>query len=174
MRRYRHLSWIVGFAGLVSAAALAVSALPAGATIVCPKGVTPPSRYCTNVLPVAHTTAATNVTDDGATLRGVAGPNVTNGDLTHWFFEYGTSSCFSHLPVEYQPSCTVAPTRPGRVPKGPKSVPVSTVLDEVLQPATVYYFRLCAYNNDSDNHPICGKLKHFQTKRVHTHKHKHK
>jgi hypothetical protein len=47
--------------GVVAAAVVALSATPAGATVVCPPGVKPPSKYCTNVKPTAITQTASNV-----------------------------------------------------------------------------------------------------------------
>jgi hypothetical protein len=53
MIRYSHVRRPALAAGLVATAAVAISAVPSGATIVCPKGVKPPSPYCTNVRPTA-------------------------------------------------------------------------------------------------------------------------
>ena len=89
MTRYSHLRWLAPLGGLVAAGLIALSAAPVSATIVCPTGIKPPSPYCTNVLPTATTGSATNVGAKKATLNGVAGPNVSGGDITQYFFKYG-------------------------------------------------------------------------------------
>jgi len=92
MARYAHLGWLAGLGGLLVAGVLALSAAPTHATIVCPTGIKPPSPYCTNVPPTATTGTASKVKGKSATLNGVAGPNVTGGDITQYYFEYGKTT----------------------------------------------------------------------------------
>ena len=82
MTRYSHLRWLAPAGGLVAAGVIALSAVPTGATIVCPQGVKPPSPYCTNVAPTATTGKATRVKAQTSMLKGVAGPNVTGDNFT--------------------------------------------------------------------------------------------
>ncbi len=91
MTRYSQLRRLMALGGLVATGVLAMSAVPSGATIVCPNGIQPPSPYCVNVPPKAITLGATNITRHTAQLIGLAGPNVRGGDITHYVFVYGTS-----------------------------------------------------------------------------------
>jgi hypothetical protein len=148
MTRYSHVKWLVLLGGVVAASASALLAGPGSATIVCPQGVNPPSPYCTNVLPTATTGDATHVRATTATLRGVAGPDVRGGDITQYFFEYGTTTAYG------------SQTRPGtigRCPHGisppspyckvPKKRAVSADVSR-LTPCTTYHFQLVATNPD--------------------------
>ena len=67
----RDLRRLVSLGTLVVAAVVAFSAIPTGATIVCPQGVKPPSPYCMNVPPTAVTRSATHVGGKSATLNGL-------------------------------------------------------------------------------------------------------
>ena len=87
VRRWR----IAGLLGLVAAAVLAVLAVPAGGTQVCPPGTTNPA-YCSNVPPIAVTAGFDQTGPTSFTIQGVAGPGVPNGDLTRYHFEFGTST----------------------------------------------------------------------------------
>ena len=93
MTRYSHLTRLLPLGALAAAGVMALSAAPAGATLVCQAGHTPSptSPYCTNVPPTATTNDATNVKPKRATLNGVAGPNVVGGDPTSYFFQCGTN-----------------------------------------------------------------------------------
>ncbi len=102
----RYLRRLAPLGGLVAAAVVAVSAAPAGATVVCPPGITPPSHYCSNVKPRAVTGAASNVKGTSATLNGAAGAGVTGGDPTQWFFKYGTTMSYGkQTPTKTLGSC---------------------------------------------------------------------
>jgi hypothetical protein len=135
MTSHLHKKPLAFVAGLIAVAALATSAVPVSATEVCPGGIKPPSPYCMNVLPVASTGAATNVTATSATLNGVAGPNVANGDSTSYRFQWGLSTLYGFV----TPDVTL--------PSGPAtSAAVATITN--LVPGTTYHFRLVAFNSD--------------------------
>lgn len=53
MTRYLKKCRIAGLAGLASLVVFAFGAAPAGATVTCPAGVTPPSPYCTTTIKLA-------------------------------------------------------------------------------------------------------------------------
>ena len=153
MTRYSHLRWLAPLGGLVAVGALALSAAPSGATIVCPSGIKPPSPYCTNVLPTATTGNATNVSGTRATLNGVAGPNVTGGDITQYFFEYGqTTSYGSQTPTGTIGSCPSGITPPSPYCNVPKTQSVSANISN-LKPCTTYHFQLVANNPDGPAPP---------------------
>src|SRR5690349_12825478 len=92
MTRYSHLRRLAIVGSLILAGVLGLAAVPSGATVVCPSGVTPPSPYCTNVPPTATTLPATKIKGTSAQLNGSAGPNVQGGDITQYFFQYGTDT----------------------------------------------------------------------------------
>ena len=94
MTRYSHLRRLASVGGLIAAGVIALSAVPSGATIVCPSGIKPPSSYCTNVPPTATTLPATKIKGTSAQLNGSAGPNVQGGDITSYFFQYGTTMSY--------------------------------------------------------------------------------
>lgn len=148
MTRYVQLKRLLPFVGLVAAAVMALSAAPAGATIVCPAGVTPPSSYCQNVPPVAKTGSATNVHGTSATLNGTAGAGVAGGDPTTWYFQYGTTTSYgkttSHKTLG---SCPSGVTPPSNYCSTPSSTPVSADVSS-LTPCTTYHYRLVATNPD--------------------------
>ena len=148
MTRYLHLRWLAPLGGAVTAGVIALSALPAGSTIVCPTGVKPPSPYCTNVPPTARTDQASRVRGDSATLNGVAGPNVRNGDLTQYFFEYGpTQSYGSQTPTGTIGRCPHGIKPPSPYCTVPKRQRVSARVSD-LAPCTRYHFQLLANNPD--------------------------
>jgi hypothetical protein len=148
MTKYWNLRWLVALGGLLAAGVLVVSAAPTEATIVCPVGIKPPSKYCSNVPPVATSTAATKVTGTGATLNGVAGPNVTGGDITQYYFEYGrTASYGSQTPPGTIGSCPAGISPPSQYCNVPKTQPVSAKISG-LTPCTAYHFQLVATNPD--------------------------
>lgn len=128
--------------------ASALLAGPGSATIVCPSGVTPPSPYCTNVPPTATTTSATNVQATKATLNGVAGPNVSGGDITQYFFQYGRTTAYgSQTPTGTIGSCPAGINPPSPYCNVPKTQPVSANISN-LTPCTRYHFQLVATNPD--------------------------
>src|SRR5690349_16135738 len=148
MVRYLHLKWLAPVAGLAAAGVIALSAAPTGATIVCPKGVKPPSSYCTNVPPTATTGKATRVKTTSATLNGVAGPNVAGGDITQYFFQYGETKQYgSQTPPGTIGSCPSGITPPSPYCNVPKTKKVSADVSN-LAPCTTYHFRLVATNSD--------------------------
>jgi hypothetical protein len=148
MTRYSHLKWLAPAGGLVAAGVIALSAVPTGATIVCPQGVKPPSPYCTNVPPTATTGTATNVKATSATLNGVAGPNVTGGDITQYFFQYGkTKSYGSKTPTGTIGSCPSGVTPPSPYCNVPQTQNVSANISK-LASCTTYHFQLVATNPD--------------------------
>jgi hypothetical protein len=148
MTRYLHLRWLAPVGGLVAAGVIALSAAPGGATIVCPKGVKPPSPYCTDVPPTATTGNATRVKTTSATLNGVAGPNVSGGDITQYFFEYGTTTAYgSQTPPGTIGSCPSGITPPSPYCNVPKTKKVSANVSN-LAPCTTYHYQLVATNAD--------------------------
>ncbi len=147
MTRYSHLRRLAP-GGLVAAGVLALSAVPAGATIVCLPGIKPPSPYCTNVKPTATTLPATKITGTGARLNGLAGPNVTGGDPTQYFFQYGTTSSYTAQTLAGTVgSCPAGISAPSPYCNMPKTQPVSTGISG-LAPCTNYHFRVVAQNPD--------------------------
>src|SRR5262245_39187174 len=139
MKRYSHLRWVALFGGLAAACASALLAAPGSATIVCPQGTEPPSPYCTNVLPTATTGNATHVRATSATLKGVAGPNVRGGDITQYFFEYGTTTAYgSQTPPATIGRCPHGITPPSPYCKVPKVKRVSADISK-LTPCTTYH-----------------------------------
>jgi hypothetical protein len=148
MTRLLHPRWLLAFGGLVAAVVVALSAGPSSATIVCPSGIKPPSPYCTNVPPTATTGKATEVKGTSATLNGVAGPNVSGGDPTEWYFEYGrTSSYGSTTPPGTIGSCPPGISPPSPYCSTPKTQPVSARIND-LKPCTAYHYQLVATNSD--------------------------
>jgi hypothetical protein len=148
MPRYSHLSWLAPLGGLVVAAVIAFSALPADSTVVCPTGVKPPSPYCTNVPPTARTGPASKVRATSATLNGVAGPNVRGGDITQYFFKYGTTTRYdSTTPTNTIGSCPGGLVPPSPYCNVPKRRHVSVDISD-LTPCTRYHFQLFANNPD--------------------------
>jgi hypothetical protein len=154
---------MASLAGLVTAIALVVAAAPAGATLVCPPGTTN-KNYCTNVVPIAGTTAANGVSSTSAVLNGVAGPGIANGDVTSYVFEYGTSISYGTKTtpgtVGSCPSGAGAPTYCQGVPAA-QSVSAKIV---GLAPCTMYHYRVDASNPDgstsgNDQTFITGFLK---------------
>ena len=148
MTRYSHLRWLPALGGLVAAGVLVLSAAPSSATIVCPTGIKPPSPYCTNVPPTATTGKATEVKGTSATLNGVAGPNVSGGDITQYYFEYGrTTNYGSTTPPGTIGSCPSGISPPSPYCNVPKTEPVSARISN-LTPCTAYHFQLVATNSD--------------------------
>ena len=80
--------------------------------------------------PVATTSAASNITADGATLNGTVNPN---GSTTGYYFEWGTDTTYGN---------TTALTE---IASGVTNVSVTATLTG-LTTGTTYYFRLVAYN----------------------------
>jgi hypothetical protein len=128
---------------------LGVLAMPASATVSCP---TPKSSSCQPVLPIAVTTDATgteptsDVESTAAILNGVAGPGVSNGDITQYHFQWGTSKAYG------------TNTRTGTIGSCPPGVPSGSPYCAVppaqyvhfaitkLIPCTGYHFRIVASN----------------------------
>ena len=161
MTRYSHLRRLAPLAGIVAAGILALSAVPTGATIVCPVGITPPSPYCTNVPPTARTLGAANITRTSAQLFGLAGPNVRGGDITRYFFEYGRTRFYdSRTPTGTIGSCPAGISPPSPYCDVPKRQFVwATIFG--LRPCTRYHFRIVARNPDGSSR---GADKAFETR----------
>jgi len=144
----RYLRRLAPLGGLVAAAVVALSATPAGATVVCPPGITPPSPYCKNVKPTAVTGTASNLKGTSATLNGAAGSTVSGGDPTQWFFKYGTSTAYG----KQTPTQTLGACAPGHTPPSPYcTTPTVTAVSanvSHLAPCTTYHFQLFATNPD--------------------------
>lgn len=150
-------------AGLVSAAALALLAAPAGATLVCPPGTTNP-KYCTNHLPVATTNAASAVSATSATLNGVSGPGVAGGDATHYYFQYGKTTAYgAQTPTGTATGCPAGVTNP-TVTNPQSCSPTQNVSARIkgLKPGQTYHFRIVSTNPDSAS-PIRGADLAFTT-----------
>lgn len=148
MTRYSRLRWPALLGGLVALGASALLAAPGSATIVCPQGVKPPSPYCTNVPPIAITRNANHVRATSARLNGVAGPNVRGGDITQYFFEYGTTTAYgSTTPQGTIGSCPSGISPPSPYCSVPKKRRVSADISN-LTPCTTYHFQLVATNPD--------------------------
>ncbi len=146
MTRDLHLRRFACFGWLVAVGVLALSAVPTGATVVCPPGISPP--YCTNVPPVAKTLPATNITRTSAQLNGRAGPGVFGGDITHYFFEYGrTRFYFARTPIGKIGRCLPGIAPPSPYCEVPKTKRVSAYILG-LRPCTNYHFRIVAFNKD--------------------------
>lgn len=148
MTRLTHLRRLALLGGLLAAGASALLAGPGNATIVCPSGITPPSPYCTNVPPTATTNDATNVKATKATLNGVAGPNVSGGDPTQYFFRYGTTTAYGNqTPTGTIGSCPAGISPPSPYCNTPATQAVSANISH-LTPCTTYHFQLFASNPD--------------------------
>ncbi|MGB8874939.1 MAG: hypothetical protein WCD11_01415 [Solirubrobacteraceae bacterium] len=148
MTRHSHLKWLVLLAGLVAAGASGLLAASGSATIVCPQGIKPPSPYCVNVPPIAITGNANHVRATSATLNGLAGPNVKGGDITRYYFEYGTTTAYGS---QTRPGtigrCPFGITPPSPYCNVPKKERVSADIFR-LAPCTTYHFQLVARNPD--------------------------
>jgi hypothetical protein len=148
MTRRSHLKWLVLLAGLVTVGVTGLSAASGSATIVCPQGIKPPSPYCVNVPPLAVTGNATRVRATSATLNGVAGPNVRNGDVTQYYFEYGATPLYgSQTPLGTIGRCPFGITPPSQYCSVPKKKRVSADIRQ-LAPCTTYHFQLVAQSPD--------------------------
>jgi hypothetical protein len=146
LARYLHRILIAVVSAAAATVFLAAVTSPAGATLVCPPGVTNP-KYCTNVPPTATTGPATKITQTSAVLNGTAGPNVTNGDITTYYFQYGTTPAMTQTtPAGTIGSCPPGVTNP-KYCTTPKSEAVSATITG-LTPNTLYYYRLVAKNSD--------------------------
>src|SRR5690349_15757778 len=115
MTRYSHLNWLAPIAGLTTAAIIALSAAPSGATIVCPSGPPPPSPYCTDVPPTANRHNAGGIRGRSAILFGVAGPDVPGGAITSYPFEWGTTEAYGNE----TPTGTIGSCPAGIMPPSP-------------------------------------------------------
>jgi hypothetical protein len=148
MTRYLHLRWLAPLGGLVAAGVVALSVAPAGATIVCPSGIKPPSPYCTNVQPTATTLPASKIKGTNAQLNGSAGPNVQGGDITQYFFQYGRTSSYGlQTPTGTIGSCPSGISPPSPYCNVPRTQLVSAKVSS-LTPCTSYHFRVVAQNPD--------------------------
>lgn len=113
----------------VLAGALA-TAPTAGATLVCPPGVTNPA-YCANVTPPSATTGgATGVSTTSVALAGTVNPN---GAATTYSFQYGTTTAYG------QTSAT------GSLAASSTASSVSETIAG-LEAAVTYHYRLVASN----------------------------
>jgi hypothetical protein len=148
MTRHSHLKWLVLLAGLVAVGVSGLLAASGSATIVCPQGIKPPSPYCVNVPPIAVTGNASHVRATSATLNGVAGPNVRNGDVTQYYFEYGTTTAYgSQTRLGTIGRCPFGITPPSPYCNVPKKKRVSADIWR-LAPCTTYHFQLVAQSPD--------------------------
>jgi hypothetical protein len=148
MTRYSQLRRLMVLGGLVAAGVLAVAAVPSGATIICPPGAPSTSPYCTNVPPIAITLRATDVRRHSAQLNGLAGPDVRGGDLTQYYFEYGTTRFYG----SQTPTGTI-----GKCPPGDTASSSYCIVPKIrfvwapisgLYPCTRYHFIIVASNSD--------------------------
>jgi hypothetical protein len=163
MARYPHLRRPAVVAGLIVAGVIALSAVPAGSTIVCPSGIKPPSPYCTDMPPTATTKPASNVTATSATLNGIVGPGVAGGDPTQYFFEYGTTIPYSNqTPTQTLGSCPAGITPPSPYCTTLATQSVSANISN-LTPCTDYNFRVVASNHDNRGQPTNGTNQTFTT-----------
>jgi hypothetical protein len=148
MKRYAHLRRLAPLGGLVAAAAVALSAAPAGATVVCLPGHTAPSSYCTNLPPVATTKTESSITATSVVFNGVAGAGVTGGDPTKFFWQWGTTTSYGAIAA----GGTLGACQPGRTAPSPYcTTPASqavSVSQLGLVPCTTYHDRLVATNPD--------------------------
>ncbi len=156
MTRYKYAWRAFALAGLLSAMAAGLSALPAGATLVCPPGTTNP-KYCTNVLPIATTKHPTKIKGTRATLNGVSGPGVAGGDITFYSFQYGKTKKYGHQTKRGQVGH--CPNGASRCPSVPASKSVSAKVSR-LQPCTTYHYRIVSKNSDGRTN---GKDARFRT-----------
>ena len=148
MARSFHLRRSATVGVLVVAGVIALSAIPSGATIVCPTGIKPPSPYCTNVPPTATTLPATKIKGTSAQLNGSAGPNVQGGDITQYFFQYGTTTSYgSQTPTGTIGSCPSGIAPPSPYCNVPKTQLVSASVSN-LTPCTNFHYRVVASNPD--------------------------
>jgi hypothetical protein len=137
---------IVVVPAAIAAIVISITAGTASATLVCPAGVTNP-KYCTNVPPIAVTGKATNVHRTRATLNGTAGPNVNNGDITTYYFQYGKTKHYNHTTVPGTiGQCPAGQTNPAYCTT-PATKSVSSSIGN-LDPNTVYHYRIVATNPD--------------------------
>ncbi len=162
MTRYINATRTAILAGLVSAAALALLAAPAEATLVCPPGTTD-SSYCTNVPPTAATGPATGVGPTSATLNGVSGPGVVDGDITNYYFQYGTTTAYG----SQTPTGTVG-TCPSGVTSGPScSVPVTQSVSATITGLATgrrYHYQIVSTSPDGTSFGVDHT---FKTQTVH-------
>jgi hypothetical protein len=148
MTRYSHLRRLASVGGLITAGVIALSAVPSGATIVCPSGIKPPSPYCTNVPPTATTLPATKIKGTSAQLNGSVGPNVQGGDITSYFFQYGTTTSYgSQTPTGTVGTCPSGISPPSPYCNVPKTQGVTANVSNLI-PCTNYHFRVVATNPD--------------------------
>jgi hypothetical protein len=144
----RYLRRLAPLGGVVAAAVVAFSAAPAGATVVCPGGITPPSPYCSNVKPTAITGVATGIHGDKATLNGTVGAGVSGGDPTQWFFKWGTTTAYGHqTPTQTLGACQPGHTAPSPYCTTPAAQGVSANISG-LKACTTYHFQIFATNPD--------------------------
>lgn len=81
-------------------------------------------------------------------LNGGAGPNVSGGGITQYFFKYGPTSCYgSRTPTGTIGSCPVGISPPSPYCNVPKTQNVSANISG-LSPCTTYHFQLFATNPD--------------------------
>jgi hypothetical protein len=156
---------VAGFAGLVSAVAVALSATPASATKVCPPGTNNPN-YCVNLLPIAATGPATDVKPTSTWLNGASGPGVQGGDITTYQFEYGlTTSYGNKTPPGKVGTCPAGNNAPLYCPGVPAAQTVSNKISN-LTPCTTYHYRIESANPDSAGTPtgrVLGIDRKFKT-----------
>jgi hypothetical protein len=149
MKRYAHLRRLAPFGGVVAAAVVALSAAPAGATVVCQPGHTAPSPYCTNVKPRAVTGREANVKATSVTFEGAAGAGVQGGDPTQYYWQYGTTTAYGQTSAVG----TLGACQPGHSAPSPycTTPSVTNVSADVggLDPCTTYHDRLVASNPDA-------------------------
>jgi hypothetical protein len=150
LARYMHRFLIAVAPAALAAIVISITAGTAGATIVCPPGQTNP-LYCHNVPPIAQTRNASDVGQTQARVQGTAGPNVNNGDITTYYFQYGKTKSYGHR----TPSGTIGHCPPGVTAPQYCTTPATksvSALIRGLDPNTVYHYRLVATNPDGTTH----------------------
>jgi hypothetical protein len=123
---------------------------------VAPAGATPNNR------PIAVSGKATDVGHTQAWVNGTAGPNVQNGDITTYYFQYGTTKSYG----KRTSSGTVGSCPPGVTNPLYCTVPASksvSALIRGLSPNVSYHYRLVATNPDGTSY---GADKSFTTKAI--------
>ena len=143
MPRYIHRLSVATFAALASTAALAISAAPAGAHLVCPPGTSTPA-YCTNLPPLAVTVPAFPVGRTTASLNGVVDGF---GDNTQYYFEYWrTTSHIIKTATQTIPGCPSGVSNSNYCISSPGTFVSTSVFG--LRAGTTYRFRIVAKNPD--------------------------
>lgn len=140
--RYAYQSVRVALIGLAAAALLSLGVTSAHATLICPPNA-PNASYCLNLPPVAQTSKTMDITGTLATLRGISGPGVAGGDITDYFFEWGTTGYGHRTQLSTADFCPAGASRCAGV-HASSSVSVKI---RGLQPCTSYRTRIISNNS---------------------------